>query len=77
MTTECADVLERLWEFLDAELTTEEIARILRHMAYCVPCRHSAGFDRAFLEALRRQRSRVASAQLVWQVRIAIRATAP
>jgi mycothiol system anti-sigma-R factor len=73
VTDDCATVLENLWEFLDAELSAEDLAAIARHVALCTPCRHAAGFDRAFLELIRRQRRGTAPAQLLWEIRGSIR----
>ncbi len=76
MTVDCTDVLEHLWEFLDAELGTEDIASIMRHVGTCQMCRESSAHHRAYLELLRRQRACIASARLLWQVRVAVRASA-
>lgn len=73
MTDNCSAVLEQLWEFLDAELPAEDLGAIARHIARCTPCRHAAGFDRAFLELVRRQRQGTAPAQLLWEIRGAVR----
>ena len=73
MTDDCAAVLEHLWEFLDAELSAEDLAAIARHLALCSPCRHAAGFDRAFLELVRRQRRGTAPARLFWEIRGSLR----
>lgn len=73
MTDDCATVLEHLWEFLDAELSAEDLAAITRHIALCSPCRLAAGFDRAFLELLRRQRRGTAPAHLLWEIRTSVR----
>ncbi|MGE5093376.1 MAG: zf-HC2 domain-containing protein [Bacillota bacterium] len=75
MTDDCATVLEHLWEFLDAELSGEDLASISRHIALCTPCRFAAAFDRAFLELLRRQRRGTAPAQLLWEIRSSVRTT--
>lgn len=76
MTDDCTTVLEHLWEFLDAELSAEDLAIITRHVAYCIACRQAAGFDRAFLELLRRQRRGTAPAHLLWQIRSSVRTAA-
>ena len=76
MTDDCATVLDHLWEFLDAELSAEDLAAIAHHVALCTPCRTAAGFDRAFLELLRRQRRGTAPAHLLWEIRTTVRTTA-
>ena len=76
MTDDCATVLEHLWEFLDAELSAEDLASISRHATLCPTCRLAAAFDRAFLELLRRQRRGTAPAQLLWEIRTSVRTAA-
>jgi len=73
VTDNCTAVLEHLWEFLDAELPAEDLAAMARHLALCTPCRHAAGFDRAFLELIRRQRQGTAPAPLLWEIRGSVR----
>ncbi|MEO8226156.1 MAG: zf-HC2 domain-containing protein [Gemmatimonadota bacterium] len=73
MTTDCAEVLARLWEFLDADLTNDEIAAFARHIALCDPCRHYARFDRAFLDLLARQRGLMPPSSMHWRVKVALR----
>jgi mycothiol system anti-sigma-R factor len=73
VTDDCTTVLEHLWEFLDAELSAEDLAAITHHVARCIACRRAAGFDRAFLELVRRQRRGAAPADLLWQIRTSVR----
>jgi anti-sigma factor RsiW len=49
---ECAEVAERLWEYLDGELPAEEAAAVGRHLAGCAACRPRCRRDRAFLARL-------------------------
>jgi anti-sigma factor RsiW len=49
---ECAEVAERLWEYLDGELAAEEAAAVDRHLAGCPTCRPRCCRDRAFLARL-------------------------
>ena len=76
MTTDCATVQERSWEFLDGELGADELAGIARHVVLCVSCRQAVAFDRSFLELLRRQRARPAPGPLVWLVKVSLRSAA-
>ena len=73
LTTDCAAVRERGWEYLDAELDTEEMAGIGRHVVLCLGCRQAVAFDRAFLELLRRQRALPAPGPFVWRVKVSLR----
>lgn len=54
----CEEVLIRLWEYLDEELTSEEAEMMRGHLSGCPRCHPAYCCDRAFLELLARQRSR-------------------
>ena len=54
---ECADVTERLWEYLDGELAAKEAAAVHRHLARCRHCRLHYRCDRAFLLLIMRSLS--------------------
>ena len=54
----CEEVLIRLWEYLDAELASEEAAAVQLHLRDCHQCYPAYCCDRAFLELLARQRNR-------------------
>ena len=49
---ECAEVTDRLWEYLDGELAAEEAAAVGRHVVGCSHCNSHCRCDRAFLELL-------------------------
>jgi mycothiol system anti-sigma-R factor len=46
---ECREVIDRLWEYLDDELATEEAAAVQHHLAGCPTCHPRCRCDRAFL----------------------------
>ncbi len=46
---ECPEVAERLWEYLDDELTAKEAGAVARHLGDCGHCRPRCRCDRAFL----------------------------
>ncbi len=73
MTTECAEVLAQLWEFLDAEMPPGELEGVGQHVATCRECGARMSFDRALLDTLARQRRLVPPGLLVWRVRVGIR----
>lgn len=54
----CEEVLIRLWEYLDEELSPEEVEIVKLHLRGCPRCHPAYCCDRAFLELLARQRSR-------------------
>lgn len=51
----CEEVLARLWEYIDGELTPERTARIREHLDMCERCYPEYDFRRAFRVFLRRQ----------------------
>lgn len=53
----CEEVLLRLWEYLDEELSPEEVELVQAHLRGCPRCHPAYCCDRAFLELLARQRS--------------------
>lgn len=50
----CDEVLERIYEFLDGELTPEVDARIRAHLAACSRCVPHFEHERVFLRFLER-----------------------
>lgn len=51
----CEEVLERLWAYVDGELTPERTAEIEEHLRMCERCFPEFDFRRAFRMFLRRQ----------------------
>ena len=54
----CEEVLARLWEFLDGELTPENEEAVRRHLALCGQCYPQYDFQRAYLAYVRKLRER-------------------
>lgn len=54
----CHEALERLYEFLDGELSSQEMASMEAHFHVCSRCYPVLQFESAFLEVLERVRSR-------------------
>ncbi len=50
--SDCREVLEQLWEFLDGELPAGEAAEIREHLSDCAHCNPQYEFQLRFLEAL-------------------------
>jgi len=65
----CEEVLNRLWEYLDQELTPEEAEMVKVHLRGCPRCHPAYCCDRAFLALLARQRSQGAPARLLPRLR--------
>jgi mycothiol system anti-sigma-R factor len=69
----CEEVLVRLWEYLDEELSPEEVELVKAHLRGCPRCHPAYCCDRAFLQLLARQRSRCsAPVSLVRAVRVSL-----
>jgi len=54
----CEHVLDRLWEYLDSELTAEDEAQVRKHLEICSRCYPQYDFRRAYLEYTRRIQER-------------------
>ena len=52
--TDCREVLERVVEFLDGEMTDDDVRRIQHHLEECSPCLREHDLDRALKALLRR-----------------------
>ncbi|HKG95543.1 MAG TPA: zf-HC2 domain-containing protein [Gemmatimonadaceae bacterium] len=48
----CDAIAERIYEFLDGELSAEEDAEVRRHLTACASCARAATRDGAFLRVL-------------------------
>jgi len=55
----CREVIEQLWDYLDAELPPERMQELAAHLAECATCYPKYQLEFAFLEALARQRARL------------------
>lgn len=50
----CEHVLERLWDFLDGELSADDERALQKHLEVCGRCYPQYDFRRAYLEYTRR-----------------------
>lgn len=55
----CRELMEQLWDYLDAELAPERMQALATHLAACARCYPQYRFEFAFLEAIARQRDRL------------------
>jgi mycothiol system anti-sigma-R factor len=55
----CRELIEQLWDYLDAELSPERMQELAAHLAECARCYPKYQFEFAFLEAVARQRGRL------------------
>lgn len=70
----CRQVVELLWEYIDAELTPEMATRIRTHLDACAKCYPHYEFQRAFVEFVRRHGTEVAPVSLRQKIFAAIEA---
>ncbi len=49
---DCQQALDRVYEYLDAELTAESEAAVRHHIVECAPCFQLFDFERAYLAFL-------------------------
>jgi mycothiol system anti-sigma-R factor len=54
----CEHVLDRLWEYLDSELTVADEAKVQEHLEICSRCYPQYDFRRAYFEYTRRLQQR-------------------
>lgn len=54
MTMDCREALERLYEYLDGELTPETTAEVRRHIELCAGCYPEVRTATEFRDALHR-----------------------
>lgn len=53
MTLNCGDCLERLYSYLDQELTPEDVVEVKKHLDACGHCSESFVFEENFLAKVR------------------------
>ena len=58
---DCKETVRRLWDYLDRELSDDDMAAVDAHLAACTHCPPHFMFERQFLAALRAARSQDAA----------------
>ena len=53
---DCASVMRRLWDYVDAELTPQALDEIRVHVEMCQRCYPQYAFERSFLDAIAARR---------------------
>ena len=75
---DCNDCVERLFAFLDTELTATEISQVRSHLDGCEDCDEEFVFEASFLERLKECcTSDVAPVELRQRVILKLRGEAP
>ncbi len=62
----CKEMLARLDDYLDRELTAEEIRRVERHLKVCHQCTRKFGFEKELLAQMRERLSRLEAPPELW-----------
>ena len=52
--TDCRDVLDRVYEYLDGEMTAHDVAKIRQHLDECGPCLSQYDLDEVLKALIRR-----------------------
>lgn len=53
MSLECGDCLERLYPYLDRELSPADLGEVRKHLDHCAGCDELFVLERVFLEQVR------------------------
>lgn len=72
--TKCSEVLNRVYEYLDGEMSEHDVAKIRQHLEECRPCLSQYDIDLA-LKALLRRSCACESAPQELRSRIMVRIT--
>lgn len=70
---DCREVLDRVYEYLDAEVTTDDVRKIRQHLDECGPCLAEYDLENSLKALVRRTCQDQAPAEL--RVRIMARIT--
>ena len=71
---DCNETIERLYHFLDGELTIERREQIQRHLEECSPCFQAVGFERELRIVIASRCTDRVPDQLVERIKRAIKA---
>jgi anti-sigma factor (TIGR02949 family) len=52
--TDCSEVLHRVYEYLDGEMTRDDTAKIAHHLEACSPCLKQYDLDQALKALVKR-----------------------
>jgi mycothiol system anti-sigma-R factor len=71
---DCNETIERLYHFLDGELTVERREQIQRHLEECSPCFQAVGFERELRIVIARRCTDRVPDELLERVKRALKA---
>ncbi len=52
--SDCSEVLHRIYEYLDGEMSADDVRRVATHLAACGPCLAEHDLDAAMKQVVRR-----------------------
>jgi len=70
--TPCAEVIDHLYEYLDHELPTGDLAKIRQHLDECGPCLREYGLEEVVKSLVKRSCQEAAPLQLRQRVLLSI-----
>jgi len=70
--SDCNETVERLYQYLDGELTDERREQIQRHLDACSPCFQAVGFERELRIVIASRCTDRVPAQLIERIRAAL-----
>ncbi|MCW3099407.1 MAG: putative transrane anti-sigma factor [Chthonomonadaceae bacterium] len=62
----CKETIARLDDYLDRELSAEEIRRVERHLRICHACTRKFGFEKKLLAQMRARLARLETPPELW-----------
>ncbi len=70
---DCDEVFDHLDDYIDRELSKEDIARLEAHLHQCAHCAEAAQFEKSVIECIRKKVDRInAPKELLDRVRAAL-----
>ena len=63
----CKEAIARLDDYLDRELSPEEIRRVERHLKICRQCTREFGFEKELLAQMRQRLARLETPPELWK----------
>jgi mycothiol system anti-sigma-R factor len=70
--SDCNETVERLYQYLDGELTLERREQIQRHLDACSPCFQAVGFERELRIVIASRCADRVPAELIERIRAAL-----
>lgn len=70
--SDCNETVERLYQYLDGELTDERREQIQRHLDACSPCFQAVGFERELRIVISSRCTDRVPANLIERIRAAL-----